>query len=120
MIRSSSSADRALELLTEHDRAIVAIADASQATAVALARQSVAAERAAFDHLAARQFWRGVCAERAACADVTSQRYDAVVGQPQVPGDLMAAESLALRAVLDLSAAFAAEADVHRVWAGEG
>lgn len=44
MIRSSSSTDRALELLAAHDRALVAIVDASQASAVALARQSVAAE----------------------------------------------------------------------------
>lgn len=44
MIRSSSSSDRALELLAEHDRKLVAMANASEAAAVALARQSRAAE----------------------------------------------------------------------------
>lgn len=44
LIRSSSSSDRALELLAEHDRKLVAMANASEAAAVALARQSRAAE----------------------------------------------------------------------------
>lgn len=44
LIRSSSSSDRALELLAEHDRKLVAMANASEAAAVAFARQSRAAE----------------------------------------------------------------------------
>lgn len=43
-IRTAPTDNAAAELLAEHDRELVAIADASQAAAVALARQSRAAE----------------------------------------------------------------------------
>lgn len=64
-------------------------------------------------------FWRGVCAERAACSDETSKRYYAAAVLEQVPIDLCVAVRVSLAAMSDLASAFAYEADVHRAWAGE-
>lgn len=112
--------DAALEALREHDRALVALAEGSQAAAVALAREELAAERAAFADLAARQFWRGVCAERAAGADVHACQFRASAAPPQVPANLRDAVDLAVYASMDFASAFDSEAAVHRTWAGEG
>lgn len=119
-IRTAPTDNAAAELLAEHERQLVAAFEADKAAEISATREELAAERAAFADLAARQFWRGVCAERAAYADGASQRYDTAVMAPaQLPADLQAASSIALRAIMDMCTAHAAEADVHRAWAGE-
>lgn len=119
MIRSSSSSDRALELLAEHDRKLVAMANASEAAAVALAREELAAERAAFADMAARQFWRGVCAHMAKTADRLSDEYAGVPAPTQIPESARLSEVMLLRGLECIASGYAAEADVIRAWAGE-
>ena len=112
--------DAALEALREHDRALVALAEGSQAAAVALAREELAAERAAFADLAARQFWRGVCAHMAKIADRLSDEYAAVPAPTQIPESARLSEVMLLRGLECIASGYAAEADVIRAWAGEG
>jgi len=119
-IRTAPTVDAAADLAAEWAEGLFAIAEGSQAAAVALAREELAAERAAFADLAARQFWRGVCAERAAGADVNACQFRASKAPPQVPANLRDAVDLAVYASMDFASAFDSEAAVHRVWAEKG
>lgn len=53
----------AADLLAAHDRELVLLANANEAAAVALARQSVAAEYDAMIDAIALEFWTSVCIE---------------------------------------------------------
>lgn len=119
-IRTAPTVDAAADLAAEWAEGIFAIAEGSQAAAVALAREELAAERAAFADLAARQFWRGVCAERAAGADANACQFRASKAPPQVPANLRDAVDLAVYASMDFASALDSEAAVHRVWAEKG
>lgn len=119
-IRTAPNDGAAAELLAEHEREIVAVFEADKAAEISTTREELAAERAAFADLAARQFWRGVCAERAAGADVHACQFRASARPPQVPANLRDAVDLAVYASMDFASAFDSEAAVHRTWAGEG
>lgn len=119
-IRTAPTDDAAAELLAEHDREIVAVFEADKAAEISTTREELAAERAAFADLAARQFWRGVCADRAAGADVNACQFRASKAPPQVPANLRDAVDLAVYASMDFASAFDSEAAVHRVWAEKG
>lgn len=121
-IRTAPTDDAAAELLAEHERELelVAVFEADKAAEISTTREELAAERAAFADLAARQFWRGVCAERAAGADVHACQFRASAAPPQVPANLRDAVDLAVYASMDFASAFDSEAAVHRTWAGEG
>jgi hypothetical protein len=94
MIRSASSTDRALELLAEHDRALVA--DASQAAAVALARQSVAAEYDALIDSIALAFWPVITRARAVELALAAAQTRALCGPNTVGEATLADESFLL------------------------
>jgi len=119
-IRTAPTDDAAAELLAEHERELVAVFEADKAAEISTTREELAAERAAFADLAARQFWRGVCAERAAGADVHACQFRASAAPPQVPANLRDAVDLAVYASMDFASAFDSEAAVHRAWAEKG
>jgi len=119
-IRTAPTVDAAAELLAEHERELVAVFEADKAAEISTTREELAAERAAFADLAARQFWRGVCAERAAGADVNACQFRASKAPPQVPANLRDAVDLAVYASMDFASAFDSEAAVHRAWAEKG
>ena len=109
----------AAEMLAEHERQLVAVFEADKAAAVALAREELAAERAAFADMAARQFWRGVCAHMAKTADRLSDEYAGVPAPTQIPESARLSEVMLLRGLECIASGYAAEADVIRAWAGE-
>lgn len=95
-IRTAPCDDAALEVAEDYARHLISVADASQAAAVAIARQSVAAEYDTLIDGVALEFWRRVTIAKAVELMSASAQARAVYGPNTVEEATLADESFLL------------------------